>query len=185
MRDVKFHPDHYYHIYNRGVDKRTIFEDDYDKIRFLSSIQKLNEGSLKILCFCLMDNHFHLLIQPEHVDSIPTYMARLGNSYTKYFNAKYGRSGRLFQGPYQAVQINTDAHLLHITRYIHLNPTGGKFTEYDSGTYRWTSLQDYLFDQDNEFVSEYPVLNSFSSREDYSTFLSEWNSYQPLGLGCL
>lgn len=130
----------YYHIYNRGVEKRTIYQDDKDYKVFLfylktylsppnSSPDKINSldqinlsQQIKLLAFCLMPNHFHLLVWQKTKDAIEKLMRRIGTKYVMYFNKRYKRIGALFQNTYKAVLIKTDEQLLHLSRYIHLNP---------------------------------------------------------------
>lgn len=144
----------YYHIYNRGVEKRDIFLDEQDYSVFLTYLktyllpkdeQKLQElltdpktdyrerdkiikmlrlnnfnDDLKLLAYCLMFNHFHLLIYQKGRDNIHKFMNSLMTRYSMYFNKKYKRVGPLFQGVYKAVLVKTDGQLVHLSRYIHL-----------------------------------------------------------------
>lgn len=149
-------PNSYYHIYNRGVEKRNIFLDPQDFAVFLSYLKiylepkdetNLNtilgspkssglekSKALKLLnlknfyqeidlqCYALLPNHFHFLLRQTSVDGIDRFMNALGVRYSVYFNHKYHRVGPLFQGVYKAVLVKTDEQLLHLSRYIHLNP---------------------------------------------------------------
>ena len=135
----------FYHIYNRGVDKRVIFLDDQDYIYFLFLLKQYLSKELKVfnlktkkyevinneksidfkiqlLSYCLMPNHFHLLVKQLEHRSIDEFMRKLCTSYSLYFNKKYKRQGTLFQGRYKAVLIETEKQLIHVSRYIHLNP---------------------------------------------------------------
>lgn len=128
----------FYHIYNRGVDKRTIFEDPLDYKMFLSylknyllprrpeQVRPVRASNIfeeiKLICYCLMPNHFHLLIKQVTKSAIISFMRRITNAYTKYFNERYKRVGPLFQGRYKAILVTEEPYLLHLTRYIHLNP---------------------------------------------------------------
>lgn len=146
----------YYHLYNRGVEKRKIFLDKQDYKVFLSYIKeyltlkdvdslrnklsrvetsyeekdqilkkiRLNNfyGEITLLCYCLMENHFHLLIKQFSENSIDRFMNSLCLRYSMYFNRKYNRVGKLFQGVYKAVLMENDEQLLYLTKYIHLNP---------------------------------------------------------------
>ncbi|MBI4097067.1 MAG: transposase, partial [Candidatus Levybacteria bacterium] len=139
----------HYHVYNRGVEKRKIFQDEHDYAVFLyylkiylSPVEELKQlitsskmnmrvqrffplnlsQELDLLTFVLMPNHVHLLIKQYKVNSITKLMHRLSTSYTMYFNKKYKRVGSLFQGVYKACLVETDEYLLHLSRYIHLNP---------------------------------------------------------------
>lgn len=128
----------YYHIYNRGVEKRKIFVDDEDYSVFLNlfkrylddSPTKDNKGreydwfskNVELIAFCLMPNHFHLLLYQIEINAITKLLRAVCSAYTIYFNKKYDRVGALFQGIFKATSINNDTYLLHITRYIHRNP---------------------------------------------------------------
>lgn len=128
----------YYHVYNRGVNKGVIFQDADDYRVFLnllkryldkghqndvhkSPVHTLN-GKIEINAYCLMPNHFHLLIYQLEEGSMKKLIQSVCSSYTAYFNKKYSRVGHLFQGVYKASLISTDAYVQHISRYIHLNP---------------------------------------------------------------
>lgn len=143
----------FYHIYNRGVDKRKIYKDKQDRKVFLSylktalspppKLEKLRRVTINVkgvsftkvarqpknfnekidfLCYCLMPNHFHLLIKQRYKGAMETFMRSVITRYSMYFNKKYNRIGPLFQGTYKAVLITKDEYLLHLSRYIHQNP---------------------------------------------------------------
>jgi len=149
MRKVKFVNDEYYHIYNRGVDKRIIFECQEDLNRFFLSMEEFNtmnpidsiyeakrlrkkfSGSatelskkkklVNFVCYCLNPNHYHFILKQLVDKGIQKFMHRLGTGYTEYFNKKYKRSGSLCQGKYQAIHIGSNEYLLHLSTYINLN----------------------------------------------------------------
>ena len=153
-----------YHVYNRGVDKRTIFEDTQDYKLFLSYLKRyLTEPTsevgphwkkglhmqIELLAYCLMGNHFHLLVKQNSKTALTTFMRCLSNSYTKYFNQKYDRVGPLLQGKFKAILVDKDNYLLHLTRYIHLNPVSHKdqITSSDLARleqYNYSSYADYI-----------------------------------------
>lgn len=136
--------DYIYHIYNRGVDKRSIFNTDADRQRFIACLQHFNDTNqaknidrlseiktpinddrkklVEILAFVLMPNHYHLLVKPLVENGVSEFMKKVGVGYTHYFNIKYERSGTLFQGRYKFVQIDDDEQLNFIPFYIHFNP---------------------------------------------------------------
>ncbi|MEK7499480.1 MAG: transposase, partial [Patescibacteria group bacterium] len=162
----EFAPGEIYHIFNRGVEKRSIFLDNSDRLRFIElltySLAKENiqsystakrlrrkiepteegDGLVDLLCYCLMKNHFHLLIRENVEGGITAYMKRLLIGYSKYFNTKQQRSGSLFIHPFKAVVIDGDDQLLHVSRYIHLNPYVAHITDTVSN-YRWSSYGEY------------------------------------------
>lgn len=142
-RTCTFEPENFYHIYNRGTDKRTIFEDEADRWWFMHLLYHTNqpekfmhemvdlesdltmarkETLVDIGAYCLMPNHFHLLVREKNARGISLFMKKLGVAYSMYFNAKYERTGRLFEGAFKAKHIDTDAYLQYVFAYIHLNP---------------------------------------------------------------
>lgn len=194
MRKTNFYNEGFYHIYNRGVDKRNIFLDEYDRKRFLSSIIKFNVNEVdilnrsplvKVIAFCLMDNHYHLLLQQISEMGISKLMQRLGTGYTLFFNKKDNRSGCLFEGPFKSVEISSQAQYMHISRYIHLNSIQ-KSDRNDAGkvreileNYRWSSYRHYLGIDKLNFVDEKPVMNMFSCPREYSDFVLDWVEAKP------
>lgn len=179
----EFAPESYYHVYNRGVEKRQIFIDDHDYTVFLGLLKKyltgkndsLNrhqfknfQGEIRMLAYCLMPNHFHLLIYQTNPDSLTQFMRRVLTSYVMYFNNRYKRVGGLFQSRYKASRIDDDSYLQHISRYIHLNPNNYRSWPYSSLPYyrgikrsKWLNTSEILglFSGDSseylEFVSNY------------------------------
>jgi len=177
-----------YHIYNRGVDKREIFNNDSDRFRFISSLLEFNkkesvkiryckdrfglkrsansaegrEGDKKlvdILAFCLMPNHYHLVLRQESDNGVSLFMQKIGNGYTGYFNKKHGRDGlgSLFQGKFKAVHVDKNDQFLNLVSYIFTNP----LSIFDPGwkesgssnpqeaviflnSYRWSSYLDCI-----------------------------------------
>ena len=193
-----FVEDGVYHIYNRGTDNREIFTSDKDYKLFLYYLyiylkplkqvlethpnlpfalreRNLN-GKLELLCYALMPNHFHLLLRPRQMEAIPTFMKQLANAYTQYFNNKHKRSGALFQGRYKSVKIDTDDQLIHVSRYIHLNPYVAKLSQYPE-KYPWSSFPDYL-DLEKESLCVRRLIQSFfSSPNKYKDFVLNHKEY--------
>ncbi len=127
----------YYHIFNRGNNKKEIFCDQADYQYFLNLLDSyllknsihrpewiLNDflNQIELSAYCLMPNHFHILLQQKEKRAMADFMSGLLNRYTKYFNKKYNTVGHLFQGKYKARLIENDGDLLYISRYIHRNP---------------------------------------------------------------
>lgn len=192
----------YYHIYNRGVEKREIFLDDQDYAVFLSYLKtyllpkntlelqnilvskgsgrlekdkaakllKLNNYSdqIDLLCYCLMPNHFHLLIRQREANAIDSFLNAFCTRYVMYFNRKYHRVGPLYQGVYKAVLIRSEEQLLHLSRYIHLNPLiGSDFP---------CSLPDYLGAKNTEWLKPEVILDYFGKtnpNNSYAAFIKE------------
>jgi len=179
----------YYHVYNRGVNKRLIFRDDEDYAVFMSLLKRYLDpqniskekyyrpfisysDDLKLRAFCLMPNHFHLLIFQYSPDAMQKFMKSLMTAYTMYFNKKYKRVGHLFQDRYKASIIQTDSYLLHISRYIHLNPENYRAWPY-------SSLQYYLGDKSSTWVDHQPVLELFEG-SSYIGFIQDYEGHRQM-----
>jgi REP element-mobilizing transposase RayT len=121
-RDLTFQSGCYYHLYNRGNNYNHIFFERENYLHFLRLVRRhLIEQTLDVLAYCLMPNHYHLLVQCK-TDAVSRAMQRLAVAYTKAMNRRYRRVGSLFQGQFQAIEVNSDRYLYHLTRYIHFNP---------------------------------------------------------------
>lgn len=185
--------ENYYHVFNRGVEKRRIFLKDRDFERFIDTMAhclkdnsrvsrktqrkntQLSSTPIEIIAYCLMPNHFHLLVKQNTEKGITTFLSRLTNSYTKYFNTKYERVGPLFQGPFKTINIETDGQLLHLSRYIHLNPVVAGITD-DPRAFQWSSFRDYLSEEET-FIKPQIVLGNFVSKDDYEQFVNDQIEY--------
>jgi len=191
----------FYHVYNRGVEKRIIFEDEQDYKVFLKYIkevlspldeQEINTkfvmqglsllsmrrpvksyyGKIEMLVFCLMPNHFHFLVRQYDKSSLEGMMRSLMTRYSMYFNKKYDRVGSLFQGRYKAISINDEAYLLHLSRYIHLNPSE-YLTDLESA---YSSYSDYLGKERTSWIRPDVIISFFKNNTllDYK----KYNSYK-------
>lgn len=185
-------PNSYYHIYNRGVEKRTIFQDPQDYKVFLSylkqylspnppniSIRKSRKSNnlhqeITLLAYCLMPNHFHFFVKQKNEKSIEKFMRSLTTKYVMYFNKRHNRVGGLFQSRYKAVKINSEKQFTYITKYIHRNPTGlagmiparhQKLSEYP-----YSSYSNYLGKINQSWVQPQEVLSLFSQSNPSLTY---------------
>lgn len=137
-RSEAFVPGEIYHCYNRGVDKRTIFEDQQDYVYFLKMMRHFNTskvlGKLRLqenyepidppvtlLTYCILPNHYHMLLRCNTENGVSKYLQRIGGGYTMYFNQKYQRNGSLFQGKFKSNHIDSDIYLKHILAYVRYN----------------------------------------------------------------
>jgi putative transposase len=175
-------PESYYHIYNRGVNKDKIFLDERDYATFLSLIKRYlgteasrrqnyqfypnYYGAVELLAYCLMPNHFHLFIYQIETSAMTNFMKSLSVAYCMYFNRRYKRVGPVFQQRYKAVRIIDDSQLLHITRYMHMNPE-------DYRDYEWSSLGYYLSHRSADWLRPKRMLELFNN-DSYADFLGEY-----------
>jgi putative transposase len=178
----------YYHIYNRGVEKRTTFLDDIDYRRFLKSLEEFNTSDpawkvdyykekhgisaktnpfVEILAFCLNPNHFHLLLKQLQDKGISEFMRKLGTGYTMYFNKRRKHSGVLFQGKFKSVHVDSNDQLLYVSAYINCNSEIHAVAKAEK--YRWCSFQEY-FSAENLLCKKDIILDQFHSSKEYIDF---------------
>jgi putative transposase len=202
----KYHSQAYYHIYNRGIDKRNIFLDAQDYLFFQQSLsqyltpvvtnvkkgyktqkpsltnyrQSMNlTNEVKLCVYCLMPNHFHLIVRQESSDAITKLMRRICTQYAMYFNKKYKRQGTLFENIYRAVLIPEDDSLLLLSRYIHLNPvakTVRRFGLVETAAstlpeeYPYSSFHSYL-SEDNNLGVETKYIKKLLNGQTYDEYM--------------
>ncbi|OGY41410.1 MAG: hypothetical protein A2Y67_02675 [Candidatus Buchananbacteria bacterium RBG_13_39_9] len=185
MRKVKFTNGEYYHIYNRGVDKRDVFLDEGDYIRFLKYIKEILsseakpfsrrlslEGAVELICYCLNPNHFHFILRQLRENGISNFMHLLATSYTMFFNTKYHRSGSLFQGPFKAVEIDSNEDLLWVSAYVNANAQIHGLIK-DASNYKWCSYPEYLGLSPENFCHKDIIINQFRDKEDFKKFMND------------
>ena len=195
MRKTELANGEYYHVYNRGVDKREIFSDKFDLDRFFSSMKEFNTlepiGSIyensfnhnqlggstsklvmkqkkivDFVCYCLNPNHYHFLLKQLSDNGIEKFLHRLGTGYTMYFNNRQKRSGSLFQGRFKAIHIDTNEYLLHLSSYINQN---GKVHKINSPLHK-SSLGEYLGNEKG-ICNKGIILEQFKNTRDYEEYM--------------
>lgn len=206
-RNLVFCNEFIYHLFNRGVERRPIFLTTRDYDRFVSLLEyyrfkhlpksfshylalslsereayrvSLNQTStaVDILAYCLMPNHFHLLVRQTSEQGIFKSLSKITNGYAKFFNTKRHRPGPLFQGPFKAVRVETDEQLLHLSRYIHINPVVSGIVSVDGlASYPWSSLSVYLQEIKTSFVMTQFLLDHFKTIHSYKTFVFDQINY--------
>jgi putative transposase len=169
-RDLTFQPGHYYHLYNRGNDRRLIFFEQENYLYFLRLIRRhLIEQTLDVLAYCLMPNHYHLLVQCK-AHGVSRAMMRLSVAYTKAMNRRYNRVGALFQGQFQAIAVDSDEYLYHLTRYIHLNPVKAGLVAHPK-EWAFSSYREYAGLRSGTLPQLEVVRRQLVSEAAYQTFL--------------
>ncbi|OGZ44334.1 MAG: hypothetical protein A3J55_03490 [Candidatus Ryanbacteria bacterium RIFCSPHIGHO2_02_FULL_45_17b] len=219
------------HIVNRGVDKRVIFNDNQDYLRFIHDMFEFNDEEpinstwykfkksnnpeisvirrrniekaprkllVDILAFCLMPNHYHLLLTPRKENAVPKFMKKLNMGYARYFNTKNTRSGALFEGRYRSVDVIEQAHFLYVPFYIHLNPLDLHAPSWRNGliqnssealnfleNYRWSSFPDYMGKKNFPSVTSRDfLLEFFEGAEKHKQDMLDWlQEREPDGKG--
>ncbi|OGD88331.1 hypothetical protein A2W45_00020 [Candidatus Curtissbacteria bacterium RIFCSPHIGHO2_12_41_11] len=188
----------FYHIFNRGVNKAKIFFDDADYSRFLeaaihykSSTRQFSHSKrykypdtgtgqnakVQVFAYCLMPNHFHFLIRQLADHGITSYMQHLSNSYSHYIHTRYKRTGPLFEGRFKNRLIDSDEQLVHVSRYIHLNPLVSELVD-NLINYKWSSYKSYITSYEDKLISDFNiVLGRFKSRKDYEQFVIDQSDY--------
>lgn len=139
------------------------------------------ELHVEVLAFCLMDNHYHFLIKQISANGTSRFISNLQNGYAKYFNIKTDRSGPLFQPMFKSVRIETDEQLLHVSRYIHLNPSTGYLVSIKNLiNYHWSSLPCYIEDNFTQFpfVNSEIILGLIKDKKKYKEFVFDQADYQ-------
>jgi|SRR3989344_438841 len=199
-RDNKiFRANHYYHIYNRGNNREKIFLDKQDYLNFLKrlaivmgkmpipnagkrnalKIRPFNEDSFSVIAYCLMPNHFHILMRQDQTIPISQLMIKVCTSYARYFNHKYKRVGNIFQDTFKAKVIETDEYLSYLSAYIHNNPA-------KPFSYEHSSLPDYLLLSNRGLCDTKMVLDYFKgSRVSYKNFVRGFSHKQELEISDL
>lgn len=194
VRKTIFANNYHYHIFNRGVEKRVIFQDEKDYNAFLEILayylipdkkkpdifsrksQVKIAQAVSLLSYCLMPNHFHFLIKQKKDNGIVNLMHALGTTYSMYFNKRHDRVGSLFQGRFKAKIVTKDNYLLQLSKYIHLNPQ--EVYKKPLVSYPYSSYKFYLQPQitPKDFIDVNFILDYFSSENkhlSYKTFVED------------
>lgn len=219
LREMNFSTGEYYHIYNRGTDKRNIFMEPHDYKRFdallyvCNSTESVNiskhfrqgrsftelfdidrgEQLVDIIAYCLIPNHFHLLIRERSEGGIQKFMMKLSTGYSMYFNKKNKRTGALFESRFKAKYIDSDEYLKYLIAYIHLNPIKMIDPEWKkNGIQDLLVAQDYLKNYEYSSYPEYQgvtrlesrILNReagpgyFTTSKDFNDFVNDWLTFK-------
>jgi putative transposase len=167
-----------YHVTARGNERRAIFRSRRDREQFLSYLQSAHDRYGAVIHgYCLMDNHYHLLLETPW-GNLSQILHHINGAYTTYVNTKWRRSGHLFQGRYKAIVVEKDPYLLELSRYMHLNPVRAGLVKHPSA-YRWSSYPSYIGAQRSpEWLTTEFILSSLgqeasSLHEHYRAFVEE------------
>lgn len=142
----------------------------------INNLLDKNKKIVEINCYCLMPNHFHFLLRQLVDGGITEFLSKLSNSYTKYFNTKNKRVGPLLQGEFKSVLVESNEQLLHLSRYIHLNPLVSGFIDILK-EYQWSSYPEYIGISTQQVCTKDIILDQFKLKEDYQKFVMAQANY--------
>jgi len=169
-------PDAFYHITARGNERKAVFKSKRDREKFLEYLKTASERYDAVIhAFCMLDNHYHLLLETP-CGNLSQIMRHINGAYTTYFNVKRARSGHLFQGRYKAILVERDEYAKELSRYIHLNPVRAKLVEAPED-YVWSSYNFYIGQKKSpqwlrrEFILGYFGNKASASQDDYRKFV--------------
>jgi putative transposase len=173
-RTMNFERGLYYHVYNRGNNYQTIFFERESYLYFLRLVRRyLVDENVSILAYCLMPNHYHFLVQCNG-GNLSEAMQLLSLTYTKSINKRFNRVGSLFQGRFKAVLVNSDEYLVHLVRYIHLNPVKADLAK-SASEWEFSSFSEYADIRSGSLPSMELVRSIIASDEEYRSFLTGYN----------
>ncbi len=215
LRKVNFVKGEYYHIYNRGNSKQKIFHDKYDYFHFvklmficnnIDNVRIFNddryginvfdrevENIVSIGAYCLMPNHFHILITEKMESGISKFMQKLSTAYSMYYNKKHNHTGGLFEGKFKSVHIDGDIQMKYLFSYIHLNPIKLIYKDWKEfgikdkkqaldylGEYDYSSYKDFILNERIQSkilnIKDFP--NYFHTKEKFQKEIIEWLSFK-------
>ena len=208
-RDVQLANENYYHVLNRGVASQKVFNCERDYYQFidrmnyyrnnnlpmgfaqlmdlplkikrdlLNKIEIKKDFLIDIIAFCLMPNHFHLLLKQKTNNGISKFLSNLSNSFTRYYNIKHKRVGTMLQGRFKAILVKSDEQLIHLSRYIHSNPysTGLVKTLSELKKFPYSSLSEFISGREG-FCNPDIVIGQFAGTDAYWHFVSDHADYQ-------
>jgi putative transposase len=199
-----------YHVFNRGIASQPTFLEkrNYDRAleslfyyqncnlpikyskflslsvkertKILEDLSKKNDRMVEIISYCLMPNHFHLLLRQVKDNGISKVLGDFTNSYTRYINTKLERTGPIFSGKFKSVRIETEYQLIHVSRYIHLNPYTAYLVRDIEGliNYPYSSFPEFLGKTNFNHCSKDVILSEFKNVEHYKKFVTDQKDYQ-------
>lgn len=186
-RNMIFIANEHYHFYNRGNNREPTFHKRANYLFFLRKVRDYLLPALEIVAYCLMPNHYHLLVRvnvfkaseiletSEVSEAVSNAMRVFSISYTKAMNNRYDRVGSLFQGAFQAKHIQTDNYLLHLSRYIHMNPVEANLANHPED-WEFSSYREYIGIREGTLPKPEIILSLFSSRQAYREFVESYTS---------
>lgn len=181
VKNVELIPGYFYHIYNRAVEGALLFREWKNYEFFLEKVTKYLLSEADILAYCLMPNHYHFLIKITN-QYFSKAMHKLALSYVVAYNIMYNRRGRLFSSPYQRIHVTDLNYLLHLSRYIHLNPVKAQLVQ-KAEMWDYSSYQEYVGVRESEYINTGEILDLLTDKpgasvnikqQEYQNFVELW-----------
>ena len=170
----EWYPGAIYHLMERGIRRQEIFKEDIDYVMFLMILRRVTEAyNAKVHAYCLMTNHFHLLLETDK-NEIGKIMQKIAGDYARTYNKKYGYRGHLFEDRYKSCIVKDDAYFLQSSRYIHLNPVKAHMTVYPEN-YKWSSYSTLIGITDDKITVKERTLDYFTDNkiQKYRNFVED------------
>ncbi len=184
-RYIRFAPGEYYHLYNRGAGQQAIFREADNYLLVLRKVKHYAASyGIAIIAYCLMPNHYHFLVRQEDDVAAGLLLQHVFNGYTKAFNKRYERSGTLFEDRFQAIHVDKESYLIHLCRYIHLNPVKAGLAA-DPAAWPYSNYLEWIGERSGTLVDHQFIRDRFSHVADYRQFVYDYlvgRSVPPAGI---
>ena len=170
-RRIPFIQGNYYHIYNRGAGRQRIFHEHRNYVYLLRLLKSVaRECEVAVIAYSLLPNHYHWLLRQDGETSLGKVPARVFGSYSQAFNHAYGHSGTLFEGPYKALPVDTDAYFVNLCSYIHLNAVHHGLVDAPED-WPYSNYLEWIDKRPGTLVDKALVRSYFASPHDYEAFV--------------
>ena len=173
-RVVQWEPGCYYHLYNRGAHRASIFYDDADYLDFLRRLKKYTAmHQVAVIAYCLMPNHYHLLVRQDGAQKAGLVVQLICNGYSQAFNARHEHDGALFSGRFQRLLVDREEYLRHLCRYIHTNPVKDGFA-LQPDLWTFSNYRDWMGLRAGTLLDHAFIAEHFGSPAAYAQFVADW-----------
>ncbi len=172
-RQDAFAPGNIYHVYNRGINKMPIFTGPDNYVYLLRKVKRLlTELPITVLAYCLIPNHYHFVLRQDSDIPISAFIQRLFQTYTQAFNKQQGRKGPLFEGRFRHVHVDRDEYVIHLCRYVHLNPVTAGLVS-DPAEWPYSNYLEWIETRSGTLVDHAFVRQFFPMPDAYVAFVQD------------